>query len=612
MSKVITFLKQNNLNLYKKLKNATVENVLLEQTKSGNHTLKFKKNGRDYYFHSKYNPVNEAVQFTSNIQISNNINHILFIGAGLGYHIEILLEQNPNVKFSIYEPDLEVIKFLVDSDIIHKYFDRMVMIFNDLDEILDSEIINVYLSNDNFNVELSITKNIYKEEVKSLYNMFAEKLNQKHLDVAITSKFQKRWVTNYIKNFNIVVNSPNFFQKSTLMSFKGKPVILVAAGPSLNLEIENLRRIKNEGRAFIVSVGSAINALLEYNIVPDLVCIYDPKEENKRVMYKIEEQKRDDIPIAFATTVGYESINDYNGPLFSLISDQDPFSMYLLDEVKDEHILLDVPSISIFTLQILHKLKVSQVILVGQNFAFLNNRRYDKSIQYKSNPKLSIDERKKLVEAYKENETDVLSVDGDFIKTSKDFLNMKRIFEEYINFSKINVVNSTQHGAIINGAQYEKLDILLGTILKEKNIVNETWYKANTKNKYSKEKLKLIKKSSVKYAEFLKNARFLSEQIIQMDIDVLSLDEKLSLIKRMQTSLNNIFNELYHEIIVKRMFIVQDNYYKKKYQENITLKDPNDKIKELTTLFNNYIDLAELNNDLIIREFEEMLKKINF
>lgn len=609
MSKVTTFLKKNNVILFEKLENASIGNVLLEQSKSGNQTLKVKKNDRYFYFHSKYNPINEAVQFTSSIHISQNIDHILFIGAGLGYHIEMLLEQNANLKFSIYEPNIEVIKLLVDSGFIHKYFNRMVMIFNDLEEILETDFINVLLNNNSLNIELPITKNIYKEEVNNLFNTFAEKLNQKHLDVAITSRFQKRWVFNYIKNFNIVVNSPNLFQKSTFRSFKDKPVILVAAGPSLNFEIENLRRIKKEGRAFIVSVGSAMNALLEYGIIPDLVCIYDPKEENKRVMYKIEEQNREDIPIAFATTVGYESIKDYNGPLFSLISDQDPFSMYLLEGIKTEHILLDVPSISIFTLQILHKLQVSQVILVGQNFAFLNNRRYDKSIQYKGNPNLTSQERKKLVEAYKENETDVLSVEGNLIRTSKDFLNMKKIFEEYINFAEINVINSTQQGAHIEGPPYEKIENLFETVLKEEKIVNGAWYKTLTKNKYSIERLKLIEKSSVNYVQLLKNAKLFSKELIKIDLDILTVNEKLLLIKKMQSYLNNIFNDLYHEIIVKRMFIVQDTYYKKKYLEIERIEDLDSKINELTIIFNNYIYLAELNNDSIITDFKKMLKR---
>lgn len=74
-------------------------------------------------------------------------------------------------------------------------------------------------------------------------------------------------------------------------AFEGKPAIIVAAGPSLSEEFEHLKFIKENGLAYIFSVGSAINALIEHGIYPDAACTYDPKERNQNVIRIIKDRE---------------------------------------------------------------------------------------------------------------------------------------------------------------------------------------------------------------------------------------------------------------------------------------------------------------------------------
>src|SRR5690606_2967005 len=105
-----------------------------------------------------------------------------------------------------------------------------------------------------------------------------------------------RWILNSMKNFKEVLSTPNILLEKR-GAFKDKPAILVAAGPSLNEEIENIRYIKENGLAYIFSVGSAINTLMHHNIYPHAATTYDPTVKNQIVFEKVKEKEIIEIPM---------------------------------------------------------------------------------------------------------------------------------------------------------------------------------------------------------------------------------------------------------------------------------------------------------------------------
>ncbi len=59
------------------------------------------------------------------------------------------------------------------------------------------------------------------------------------------------------------------------------PAVVVGSGPSLGMEIEALRRLKNH--VCIIAAGSSIQALLKHGIEPDLIVAMDPSDKNYEV-----------------------------------------------------------------------------------------------------------------------------------------------------------------------------------------------------------------------------------------------------------------------------------------------------------------------------------------
>lgn len=184
----------------------------------------------------------------------------------------------------------------------------------------------------------------------SIVSFFKNEKNK----IVTSFSFQKRWTINAIKNFPTIVKTPNILKDVERSQFKDKSAIIVAAGPSLNEEFENLRQIKDKGGlAYIFSVGSAINSLIDQGgIYPDATCTYDPQERNQMVIQKVKDKNITNIPLIFGSTVGYETLDDYNGPMLHMFTSQDTLAPpFLLREVDDFKVVYDAPSIAVVTYQ---------------------------------------------------------------------------------------------------------------------------------------------------------------------------------------------------------------------------------------------------------------------
>ncbi len=452
----IVWLKKNMPDLYSQFKKWEEEKnevkFSLQEAKNGCDTLVFKAGEDTVYFHSRYNPIREAETIIDALETSDEITdqtQIIFFGVGLGYHIDVFLERHVNIAFYLVEPSFEALDlYLQRVKLKDRRFKNLKGIQCGLNHfsIYDDIILNkekkviicehpVYLKEykEDYVTFCDLVKNIFREQRTSLHTNYA---------------FQKRWVINSINNFKYVLQSPNILVGNK-ECFKEKIAILVSAGPSLNYEIENLKRIKKNGLAYIFTVGSAINTLVYNDLYPDAMCTYDPMEENQLAFEKINERNIDSIPMIFGTSVGYETIEQYPGPKFHMLTTQDTISDYFLKTVNSEKIekVHDAPSIAVVTLELLTKLGFSQIILVGQNLAYLEDSHYAEGVPY--------------VAEKVENTLMIENVEGNMVETSRAFLSMKKSLEECIINYRANVVNTTVKGARIKGTTFKALSEII-------------------------------------------------------------------------------------------------------------------------------------------------------
>lgn len=604
-------LKQNfshTLDKLKKVEENEDETFLqVEETRRGHKTLSISKDGRTTYMHSKYNPLREAEAIVNEYEDIKDGTNVIFYGTGLGYHIDIFLEKYPNINYYIYEPIPEILYAYLSNKSMKKLPSKNLInimtgadknqLFTFLSRFIDKNRGDVLL------VELPIHKQIFSQEYEGFLEIFKKTVESKRSGLHTDYAFQKRWIVNSMKNFGDVLSTSNIIVGNK-GKFKNKPALLVAAGPSLNEEIENIRYIKEKGLAYIFSVGSAINTLIHHNIYPDAACTYDPKVGNQWVFVKVKEKNIKEIPMIFGSSVGYETLVDYPGEKYHMITSQDTVSNYFLKTENDERIdvVLDAPSIAVVTMQLLYTLGFGPIVLAGQNLAYRGKERHSEGVYYS----------KEVSEEEMKNGIWVEDVYGNEVLTDEGFNRMREQMELYINeFPNIEVINTTKGGANIEGTTFMELDKVMDKYLDEK-AYEEDWLRemeTNYDREYLKEQLEKMDrfyKRALKLIDEYYNILNKIERTIsngnfkQVEKMYMKLDKTLGKIERNDFFKTYILpmNRVQYKILVDSIDILNSE------------KNPTIKGKRIVSSFKGFMDICRDDIEMVEPIYEEMKETI--
>lgn len=219
----------------------------LEPTSSGCYTLRVNSNNKTFYLHSNNNPIIEARAF-ANRYYNKEVNKYIVVGLGLGYHIIELIKNNPDMEIFVIESKLEVIcQSLFSIDLSYLFNNNVSIIydkeFSQLTELIDCE-----------NEKLLI----HRPSIKYLESIqIADKLEQILEQQDYISKSENTFYLNIKSN---ITNCNQYVDKLDI-EFKGKRVLIVAAGPSLD---KNIGLLKNKPKDIIIlAVGTIFHKLMD-------------------------------------------------------------------------------------------------------------------------------------------------------------------------------------------------------------------------------------------------------------------------------------------------------------------------------------------------------------
>lgn len=424
------------------------------------------------YLHSKYNPLEEAKRIIDHLENIDSYDYVVFFGFGLGYQVEYFADKYPKKPFSVYEPKLEIFKLCLETSDIsfldNCSIDNFYLPGNALfsDKKLESFINN--FDGSILFIPLASYEAAFPDEYASFNRLFGQYTSNTEILDNTKRHNDKLHTINVLRNFEYIMNTPNIVKQDNA-SFRNKPAVLVAAGPSLEYELENLKYIKENGLAYIFSAASAISTLLDNGILPDACWSMDPNDHSTIVYEKMLKMGVNSVPLVFGTTTGAKLIDSYPGNLYHFVTSKDLVTPYYFSNEIDTGDIVDTASsIAVVALLALHKLGLSPIILVGQNLAYKDNRYYAKGINHGLGSEMLHD--KYFYDLYK-----VPGVDGDYVYTDDSLNCFRKDMENYIRkFDINNVTNTTRHGASIKGTVYITLDELIRDKLKEK-VVDPFW-----------------------------------------------------------------------------------------------------------------------------------------
>lgn len=390
----------------------------LEKTRSEKYTLKI----NNKYIHSKYDPEREAINFIkSKISLMND-KVIIVYGIGLGYHIEEILKmKDKNSKVYIFEANNRLLKACREHN--------KTLNFNEVKIITYKKTffveLNKYLLLANDIIVHKPSLETIKYDNQELYDI----INNYEKERFLILKNRDILLENKRCNLKINIKKiPEIFR-----DFNDENWIVTSAGPSLDNDIKLL---KNKRTGYkIIAVGTVVKTLLENGITPDLIVIIDGMEV---VKYQLSGISNMNIPLCFLETASRWAVNEYDGPRYIFTNNE-----------KDENKIETGKTVAVAAINIAIKCGAKNIVMLGQDLAFLNGKSHIKDFDKMYNGKVKVLKEK--------NRPTVQGINEEILETTEGYLYFKSQIEKIILQNKnIKFVNCSK-GAFINGAIHKNL-----------------------------------------------------------------------------------------------------------------------------------------------------------
>ena len=265
---------------YPQLKQLAKEYSALVEARDGLLTIKV----GDRYVHSLYSPGKEALRLLEPLKSCDpKETFVIIIGAGLGYHVE-LLEKEGFERGVVIEQHPEVAAFF------QKVYELPSSFYwigpEQTEEALDGIFALLDFSRIRF-VKTIILRGSYElSDYRAFERRIQRLLEIKLGDFSTRLKFEEIWLIHMIRNLeNLPFATP---VNRLFLRQRGIPVLLVSAGPSLRESLPAIRRVASS--FLVVAVDTALLPLYEAGIVPDVVYSLDAQVHTLEDFVGIDEE----------------------------------------------------------------------------------------------------------------------------------------------------------------------------------------------------------------------------------------------------------------------------------------------------------------------------------
>jgi hypothetical protein len=244
--------------------------------------------GRKLYLHSRHDPVREAADFCRGLE-ADDAACVVLCGLGLGYHLTALTKQfGEDTIILVSEPDLVTIKTALETT---NLTDELAHGNVEFLTTLDKAGLHERLSGRSSELVLGTVFAV----PPAGRNHNAEFHAECRRAVTDFASFAKMSVMTLVRNAgltcrNVANNLPTYLTTPPadvlLRRFAGYPAILVAAGPSLTRNIDQLKELQD--RAVIIAAQTTLGPLLSRGIRPHFVTSLDFSDLSRHFFEGIE------------------------------------------------------------------------------------------------------------------------------------------------------------------------------------------------------------------------------------------------------------------------------------------------------------------------------------
>lgn len=432
--------------------------VCVERSWDGEKIFRIETNKKKVYLGGKRNAAEPIQMWQERVGEIHKYAPVFLFGIGSGAYLKSMIQNSPKeANIVVYEPSIKIfLSVLKETDLSEEIKNRPIaFVVEGLNEVEYMPVVQSVLTLE--------TLEFFIEEVHPNYKAaFPGQLQQR---IKQLTKYAERFLVNYntrqllqrhaaqnvLFNLPYVAQGYNTLQLSKVIPYKGAAV-LVSAGPSLDKNIEELRRAKNH--LFIIAVDTAVKPLMKRGIVPDLFITLDGRKpvellEGAHMMSVVAN------PVA-----RYELLDQQKGKkIFFFDGYRLPLDLYM----KNDKVLSAVSvggSVACSGFSLLYKMGFETVILVGQDLAYTDDKSHADGTFKEIMPK--------------ENTACMVRVKGNYQDTVPTLDNLKLYLEWFVDYIKgakekgnFRVINATEGGAYIEGTELMTLKDALDECIGE-------------------------------------------------------------------------------------------------------------------------------------------------
>lgn len=515
-------------------------------------------------------------------------NFIVF-GVVLGIHIPEIIDKMKAKVYHIIEPSLELFRLSLFVTDYSSLFEQSQVYFYIADEeqeftqkfkyiyyktLFYNHYIKFFMFTQNCKIYIDCIQNLLVSQTHNIYSY-----DREILSLDRTYKYLK-------EGFNYI----NISKTYDFEYIKKKPVLMLAAGPSLKNDIDFIRN--NKGKFIIVSIYSLLPFLEENGIIPDIITQYD--EADEVVMETIKKVNNLDL---FKDTI-FLFASHLDPKVMTTFTKSNIYVFQGLFEVKKDFSMLTSPSIGEITYALINILGFRNIYLLGLDMALDPNTN---QTHYEENYAGSFNTNNLEIENSFSFRNSFVKIKGNFI----DEINTLPLFKisiDHINLftKRYKHLHNSHIYNLSNGAYFEDI-----YPLKTKEINTEKFEVINKKALYKEFKTFFDSISEDFFND--EDNKYIKEKIE----DAMKLKMKLqnfraiknSSIENFKSSLHLLHEELCKHYVCNDLQRILSNYFNNNIHYifhllNIqNISNPKKHIKELQKLF--YLQLNKIVEEYI-------------
>ena len=531
----------------------------------------------------------------------------IFFIAGIGnpVYAKILLEEHRQTKLNIviYEPSKEIFFKVLESiditDLLQKDA-KCIFVIDGLTGVKVENVIQKMISVEVMDhIKTFILPNyemIFAKEMLLFAKTIREKCESCATYINTRTNFSNVFAQNLFANAPYILDGYKTKQLIEVIP-RDIPAIIVAAGPSLNKNIKELKRAK--GKAFIIAVDTAIKPLASEKIIPDMFAIVDGRKPLELI--NTEDAKK--IPLLTSISAANSVLSFHTGKKFFYNEGYVYINSMFYRNGESFETVACGGSVATSAFALAFMIGIDTIILVGQDLALTGNKTHaDGTFQEKME---TIDTSHSIM------------VPGNIEKevpTRGDFKMYLEWYNQYIKDCKeyrkqFKVINATEGGAKIDGTEVMTLKDAIDRECKKEIDIQECFEKLHPvfDENERKKNLEFLQHTPEHYTEIRKAAIETNKLYKNLDklcqhgnLDIRAYEKILKKIKKMTKKIEG--DSIYYEPIQETLVLA--NYIVKSEQFD-TMKTMQEEGKEIARQGIIYTDMVKQCAEL----FEEYTKE---